>query len=354
MEPKAKKPKGLTYDKQLYIQLNGPFFQSVERMKEDPFGNHSPVPRFYIAKNRTLLRQVRAQGVLAIFYNTKTTRTASKMYQVETDMVLAYPASPLFDIDQTDDFAPKGWIHLRPLKVLEKLVFSVNETIERDYFRRMFATFKFMVMDDNSTNNRNNTKRILKKMVQQILGLPEEDDDDDDDDDQMQYHDGPSPIKYSRKQQQQQRRQKIQQQRSQKSPASSSASPLSSRTLLGRATAMTFKHENGQVSPSGVDMDDGNNNSTKNSVDLDTWSEGTQSNHQTSAIKKEKRDPYFSSSSLSTPEDKQRSTLSPDSISSVVSPQTKALETVIPTIPLSPSRTSEMLHPVWQKLLNSK
>ncbi|KAI9360751.1 hypothetical protein BD770DRAFT_341829 [Pilaira anomala] len=177
LEPKASKPKGLTNEKLLYLQLNGPFFQAVERMKHDLEGNHSLVPRFYIAKNRTLLRQIRSQGVLAIFYNTKTNRARSnKNFKIETDMILAYPASELFDIDQinecTDDFAPKGWIHLRPLRVVNHICFEVNETIERDYFRRMFATSK-MATDDRSGHHNSTTRKLLKKVVRQILGLPE-------------------------------------------------------------------------------------------------------------------------------------------------------------------------------------
>lgn len=177
LEPKARKPKGLTQEKLLYLQLNGPFFQAVERMKSDLDGNHLLVPRFYIAKNRTLLRQIRSQGVLAIFYNTKTNRVRSnKNIRIETDMILAYPASELFDIDQinecTDDFAPKGWIHLRPLRVVNNISFEVNETIERDYFRRMFATSK-MATDDKSGHHNSSTKQLLKKVVRQILGLPE-------------------------------------------------------------------------------------------------------------------------------------------------------------------------------------
>ncbi|KAI8982586.1 hypothetical protein BDB01DRAFT_851079 [Pilobolus umbonatus] len=175
LEPKGRKPKGLTQEKLLYLQLNGPFFQAVERMKTDLTGNHSLVPRFYIAKNRTLLRQIRSQGVLAIFYNTKTNRRPNKLIKIETDMILAYPASELFDIDQinecTDDFAPKGWIHLRPLRVVRQIVFEVNEAIERDYFKRMFATSK-MAIDDRTGHHNSNTKRLLKKIVRQILGLP--------------------------------------------------------------------------------------------------------------------------------------------------------------------------------------
>ncbi|KAL0084834.1 hypothetical protein J3Q64DRAFT_1640098 [Phycomyces blakesleeanus] len=177
-EAKAKKPKGLTNEKQLYLQLNGPFFQAVERMKLDPLANHSIVPRFYIAKNRTLLRQVKAQGVLAIFYNTKANRTRSKRFQIETDIILAHPVSDLFDIDQmnvcTDDFSPKGWVHLRPLKLLEHIVFEVNESIDRDYFRRMFATCKMMSVEEKNGQDTPETRQLLEKIVCKILGIPEE------------------------------------------------------------------------------------------------------------------------------------------------------------------------------------
>ncbi|CEP07076.1 hypothetical protein [Parasitella parasitica] len=176
LEPKARKA-GLKDENSLYLQLNGPFFQAVERMKSDLDGNHRLVPRFYIAKNRTLLRQVRSQGVLAIFYNTKTTRVRhSKNIRIETDMILAYPASEFYDLDQinecTVDFSPKGWIHLRPLRVVNRISFEANDYIDRDYFRRMFATAK-MATDDKNGHHNAETKLLLKKIVRQILGLPE-------------------------------------------------------------------------------------------------------------------------------------------------------------------------------------
>ncbi|KAK4509586.1 uncharacterized protein ATC70_007939 [Mucor velutinosus] len=179
LEPKARKA-GLKDENSLYLQLNGPFFQAVERMKSDLDGNHRLVPRFYIAKNRTLLRQVRSQGVLAIFYNTKTTRVRhSKNIRIETDMVLAYPASEFYDLDQinecTVDFSPKGWIHLRPLRVVNRISFEANDYIDRDYFRRMFATAK-MATDDKNGHHNAETKILLKRIVRQILGLPEKHD----------------------------------------------------------------------------------------------------------------------------------------------------------------------------------
>ncbi|KAF7731019.1 Histone acetyltransferase kat2b [Apophysomyces ossiformis] len=183
LEAKAKERRGLTNEKDLYLQLNGPFFQSVERMKADPNGNHQIVPRFYIAKNRTLLRQARAQGILAIFYNTKASRSRSrtKQFQIQTDMILAYPVGELYDIDQmnvcTDESSPKGWIHLRPLRVMEGVSFDINETIDRDYFRRMFATAKIPITEEKNEKNGNyneETRRLLRKIACCVLGLPEE------------------------------------------------------------------------------------------------------------------------------------------------------------------------------------
>ncbi|KAI9494980.1 hypothetical protein BDB00DRAFT_761136 [Zychaea mexicana] len=187
MEPKAKQ-RGLTNEKLLYLQLNGPFFQAIERMKQDPTGDHSTIPRFYIAKNRTFLEQVSAYGVLAIFYNTRVKRTRPKLYQVVTDIVITYPASPLYDIDRlnkyTHELAPKAWIHLRPLRIVENASFEANETVERDYFRRMYTTAKitaisqpsppYQAKGSNSSSDDMETKLLLRKIARVVLSLPDD------------------------------------------------------------------------------------------------------------------------------------------------------------------------------------
>lgn len=178
-EEKARQ-RGLASEKQLYLQLNGPFFEAVQRMKEDPIGNHAVLPRFYIAKNRTILEQAGQYGVLAIFYNTRVKRSASKKHQVETDIVVAYPASRLYDIvqlnEETDEFAPKAWIHLRPLRIIENATFEVNEAIDRDYFRRMYATGRISPAMIRAGNESIETKRLLRVIARTVLSLTEEED----------------------------------------------------------------------------------------------------------------------------------------------------------------------------------
>ncbi|KAI8142561.1 hypothetical protein BJV82DRAFT_145681 [Fennellomyces sp. T-0311] len=184
LEPKAKQ-RGLASEKLLYLQLNGPFFEAVERMKKDPTADHRTVPRFYIAKNRTFLEQVSAFGVLAIFYNTKVKRIRPKRYQVETDILITYPASSLYDIDRlskdTHELAPKAWIHLRPLRIVENASFEVNETVERDYFRRMYTTARITAVSQplmGGSADDVETKLMLRRIARTALSLPDSEEED--------------------------------------------------------------------------------------------------------------------------------------------------------------------------------
>ncbi|KAG0173749.1 Histone acetyltransferase kat2b [Apophysomyces sp. BC1015] len=116
-----------------------------------------------------------------LFSKQTRSRARSKQFQIQTDMVLAYPVGELFDIDQmnvcTDESSPKGWIHLRPLRVMEGVSFDVNESIDRDYFRRMFATAKVPLTEEKNEKNGNyneETRRLLRKIACCVLGLAEE------------------------------------------------------------------------------------------------------------------------------------------------------------------------------------
>ncbi|KAI8071491.1 hypothetical protein BC940DRAFT_270275 [Gongronella butleri] len=372
-EPRAKKPKGLTDDKQLYLQLNGPFFQALEQMKQSPLADHPPVPRFYIAKNRTLLRQVRAQGVLAIFFNTRTTRIQNKQYRIVTDMVLTYPASTLFDIEQTNDFAARGWMHLRPLRLVENLEFRVNETIERDYFRRMYATSKLMLTEDHHHHHHHHhhhnhhhypsnqqqaaqqplpqtpasaakaaqinavkaeTRRMLKKMVQQILDLPVAVEDEEMDDVDMPLATPPPPPPSSA-------RPTV----SKSGPTTTATSTAASSNKSSSATATT-------ATPTSLV-------SQSTSPKRGSPGPATGGKRKSTPVvvktpgKKDTRS--ATSSPFSTPEDRQpSSTLSPDSLASTPASPMQPLKMTSPMDTMASSRPeSEMLHQVWQRLLET-
>lgn len=168
--------KGLSNEKMLYLQLNGPFFTAVRQMKEDPTGDHVTIPRFFIAKNRTFLEQVSSYGVLAIFHNVSMKRTEPGWYNVQCDMVIAYPASPLYDIDLlskvTDEHSPRAYIYLRPLRILENMTFHVNQAVERDYFRRLNTTSKIPAISQSVYGNEDvDTKIILRRIAHAALSL---------------------------------------------------------------------------------------------------------------------------------------------------------------------------------------
>lgn len=168
--------KGLSNEKMLYLQLNGPFFTAVRQMKENPTGDHVTIPRFFIAKNRTFLEQVSSYGVLAIFHNVSMKRTEPGWYNVQCDMVIAYPASPLYDIDLlskvTDEHSPRAYIYLRPLRILENMTFHVNQAVERDYFRRLNTTSKIPAISQSVYGNEDvDTKIILRRIAHAALSL---------------------------------------------------------------------------------------------------------------------------------------------------------------------------------------
>lgn len=168
--------KGLSNEKMLYLQLNGPFFTAVRQMKENPTGDHVTIPRFFIAKNRTFLEQVSSYGVLAIFHNVSMKRTEPGWYNVQCDMVIAYPASPLYDIDLlskvTDEHSPRAYIYLRPLRILENMTFHVNQAVERDYFRRLNTTSKIPAISQSVYGNEDvDTKIILRRIAHAALSV---------------------------------------------------------------------------------------------------------------------------------------------------------------------------------------
>ncbi|KAI9316173.1 hypothetical protein BX666DRAFT_1948099 [Dichotomocladium elegans] len=168
---------GLSHEKLLYLQLNSPFFEAVRRMKENPEADHSVIPRFFIAKNRTFLEQVSSHGVLAIFHNVLVKRTEPGQYEVETDVVVAYPGSPLYNIDLlnqvTDEQSPRAYIYLRPLRVLQNIKLQINQTVERDYFKRLNTTSKITPISQAANVNEDiETKVILWRIAHTVLSLP--------------------------------------------------------------------------------------------------------------------------------------------------------------------------------------
>lgn len=173
-EEKAFQKRGMTTEKQLYIQLNGQFFRTVQQMRENPSAGYL-MPRFYIAKNRSILQQCSKNGVLAIFYNTYLDRGRSRRYQVKTDIIVAYPNSELFEIDRdlSEQLSPKSWLFLRPLRIIENATFEINEAVKREHFNRMYTTGKIDALQkDTATAGDTESRAIVRAIARTVLSLP--------------------------------------------------------------------------------------------------------------------------------------------------------------------------------------
>lgn len=114
-----------------------------------------PLPRLYIAKNRTLLKQAHTDpnGALAIIYNIKLIPIDIKgetFSKIRATVLLAEPVKEVHDVDDsTMDFSesvtysPKAWIKVKPLQAAVHNVESIiNRDIDRNCLKKVFTTFR--------------------------------------------------------------------------------------------------------------------------------------------------------------------------------------------------------------------
>ncbi|KAL7311519.1 hypothetical protein PS15m_009273 [Mucor circinelloides] len=133
--------------------LNSYFFEYMS--KDESTRRKMPLPRLYIAKNRTLLKQAHTDpnGVLAIIYDIRMTPIDLKgesLYKIRATVLLAEPVNQVHDVDDsTMDFSesisysPKAWIKVRPLQAPVHHVESIiNKDIDRNCLKKVFTTFR--------------------------------------------------------------------------------------------------------------------------------------------------------------------------------------------------------------------
>jgi hypothetical protein len=129
--------------------MNYSFFKYMETNDRDAL----PLPRFYIAKNRTLLHEAQQNpdGLLAILYNLKTEPTSNPdLIHLNTTVILTEPLGEIhgFDIASMNDTdnkyenCPKAWIKLRAIKIVHNVDTIINTTMEKSFFRRAYNTFR--------------------------------------------------------------------------------------------------------------------------------------------------------------------------------------------------------------------
>ena len=132
----------------LFQHLNAAFFQY---MTEPIQKNRVPLPRFYIAKNRTLLNEAGrdSDGALAVLYNVQIVPMNKDLYRLQATVVISEPMGETHGFDDTSmdksenyEFCPKAWLKLRVLKVVENVSTVINADMDRSFFKKVYNTYK--------------------------------------------------------------------------------------------------------------------------------------------------------------------------------------------------------------------
>lgn len=136
-----------------------------------------PLPRFYIAKNRTLLNGagVDPDGALAILYNVQIKPFIKGLFRLQATVVISEPMGETHGFDESSmdksneyEFCPKGWVKLRVIKVVENVNAVIDADMDRSYFKKVYSTYKLSTRipaDPKKVGD----KEIAKTFVQAIL-----------------------------------------------------------------------------------------------------------------------------------------------------------------------------------------
>lgn len=110
-----------------------------------------PLPRFYIAKNRTLLNEAGtdSNGALAILYNVNIKPFTKDLYRLQATVVICEPMGTTHGFDESSmdksdeyEFCPKAWSKLRVVKVVEGATAVINSDMDRSFFKKVYNMYK--------------------------------------------------------------------------------------------------------------------------------------------------------------------------------------------------------------------
>lgn len=120
-------------------------------MSEPSKYNTVPLPRFYIAKNRTLLNEAGTDpnGALAVLYNVQIKPLTRDLYRLQATVVMSEPMGETHGFDESSmdksdeyEFCPKAWLKLRVIKVVENVNTVINTDMDRSFFKKVYNTYK--------------------------------------------------------------------------------------------------------------------------------------------------------------------------------------------------------------------
>ncbi|KAG2232705.1 hypothetical protein BDF21DRAFT_365918 [Thamnidium elegans] len=143
----TKKLRGFSNVRLLFQHLNASFFDYMSRSDK----HRIPLPRFYIAKNRTLLNEAGTDpnGALAILYNVNIKPFTKDLYRLQATVVICEPMGITHGFDESSmdksdeyEFCPKAWSKLRVVKVVESATAVINSDMDRSFFKKVYNMYK--------------------------------------------------------------------------------------------------------------------------------------------------------------------------------------------------------------------
>ncbi|GAA5804976.1 hypothetical protein HPULCUR_010486 [Helicostylum pulchrum] len=169
----TKKLRGFSNVRLLFQHLNASFFDYMSRSDKQRI----PLPRFYIAKNRTLLNEAGTDpnGALAILYNVNIKPFTKDLYRLQATVVICEPMGTTHGFDESSmdksdeyEFCPKAWSKLRVVKVIEGATSVINSDMDRSFFKKVYNMYKLSTKMPGDLKKIGD-QEIAKEFVHSIL-----------------------------------------------------------------------------------------------------------------------------------------------------------------------------------------
>ncbi|KAI8378327.1 hypothetical protein BD560DRAFT_445170 [Blakeslea trispora] len=175
----TKKLRGFSNVRVLFQCLNASFFNGIDTADR----TQMPLPRFYIAKNRTLLNQAKTDpnGALAILFNVhltplKADASQKNLYQMQSTVVLCEPVGDTHNFDDSTmdkstkhEFFPKAWLKLKVQHVVHNAIATVDSDLDRNYLKKPYNTFRLSTktpLDPKKVSNNELAKQFVRSILE--------------------------------------------------------------------------------------------------------------------------------------------------------------------------------------------
>lgn len=152
-----------------YHIKNSAIFELVSHMKTSPSDCYGPLPRLHVARNlSTLLDDASPSTLLAVFHNTSIEFVRNNTHNVVTDVLVSLMPGPSAvygtDVDGNNcniQNATKGFLFVRPVCVIEKMKFAINDRVKELCFNNLYSVVRVDTLCKPSASQDAVTRRII-------------------------------------------------------------------------------------------------------------------------------------------------------------------------------------------------